>query len=122
MPRTMADSENLYKVAREFFDYLVGTTAIIEISELPMGSWKVLIINTGDELIGEKIRLRKLERPRLSFDSTDGGTEFQYLDENMLKGENCITGAVEYFYDLQAQQLMLEQARREMKTLVKMLR
>ena len=119
MTRTIQDSEKLYETAKQFFNHLVGEYAVIEISNSPLEDWKILLLRTDEEFIEEKIRFAKVEAPCISFAVADGESVFQYSDENILKGENCKTGEIEYFYDHAAEGYLLEQARREIVELIR---
>jgi hypothetical protein len=118
MATSMEESEQRYQKIKEHFRHLIGTRALVVISDLPMQVWLIIWRKTPAQIMKEKSKLIRNDCNYVEFFSHLSGNTYLYNDENMLKSEELTTGNIDYFSDKRISRKHLELIRSELNALI----
>lgn len=118
MNKSLADSEKLYEEVKKFFYDKDEYDFVIEISDRSMSEWKLTYVLSLDEMIHERIRLRKLGVGFAGFFLFEGTYEYYFSDECLFKSEDIRTGEVLDFDDRTFNEFNMKKVAEELRQLM----
>jgi hypothetical protein len=119
MELTIEESEHRYHELKEYFRYLVGTHAIVVISDTPMSEWTIVRGISEEQFDKLKCEYIQNNTNYVEFRSYFRGSGYFYVDENIQKCEELRTGEVLYFSDKRISKKQRELIRSEFKALLR---
>jgi hypothetical protein len=119
MELSIEESEHRYHVLREHFRYLVGTHAIVVMSDMPMGEWTIVRGISEEQFDKLKWKYIQNETNYVEFRSYFSGNGYLYVDENIQKREELRTGEILSFIDKRISRKQRELIRSEFKAFLR---
>lgn len=99
MTRSMVESEKLYDEIKHFFFKKEMPNIVIEISDLPMDQWIVVVVDSPEMMCEARRKLVHKNIGLAGFQNFEWGYSFYFGDENFFKSVMIPSGEVIDFFD-----------------------